>query len=64
MSEMETTKALIHVIADCKTCGKHWDDYLTAPELAAAHAKNMRHHVIADFGYFVEFNALMNRPRD
>lgn len=49
-------KALIHVIADCKVCGKHWEDYRTAHKQAAAHARKTDHKVIVDLGYVVEYS--------
>lgn len=57
MSDHPKSKALVHVIADCKVCGKHWEDYLTAQKLAAAHARKTGHKVIADLGYVVEYGS-------
>jgi len=48
-------KSLIHVIADCTVCGKHWENYLTAQKLAAAHARRTGHRVIAELGYVIEY---------
>ena len=48
-------KALIHAIADCTVCGKHWEDYLTAQKKAATHAKRTGHKVIIDLGYVAEY---------
>ena len=50
-------KGLIHAIADCTVCGKHWEDYMTAQKLAAAHARRTGHKVIVDLGYVVEYGA-------
>lgn len=50
-----TRKALIHAIADCVVCGKHWEDYLTAQNRAAAHARRTGHKVMIDIGYVVEY---------
>ena len=49
-------KGLIHAIADCVDCKKHWENYLTAQKLGAAHAKRAGHKVIVDLGYVVEYN--------
>ena len=48
-------KGLIHAIADCTVCGKHWEDYRTAQKKAAAHAAKTGHKVIIDLGYMVEY---------
>ena len=52
---MLTRKALIHAIADCTVCGKHWEDYMTVQKNAAAHAKRTGHRVIVDLGYVAEY---------
>ena len=48
-------RALIHAIADCVICGKHWEDYLTVQKLAYAHARKTGHKVIVDLGYVCEY---------
>jgi hypothetical protein len=52
---MSNTKALVHFVADCKVCGKHWEDYMTGQNLASEHAKKTGHRVMADLGYVVEY---------
>ncbi len=36
-------KGLIHAVADCKTCGKHWSNYKTARKQAREHSKKTGH---------------------
>ena len=49
------SKGLSHAIADCRSCGKHWENYVTAQRLAAIHAKQTGHHVVIDLGFVVEY---------
>lgn len=53
-------KGLVQVIADCKTCGAHWENYLTAQKLAAAHVRKTGHKVILELAYAAEYQ----RPND
>ena len=48
-------KGLVHAIADCTVCGKHWEYYLTAQKLGKAHAKKTGHKVTVDLGYFCTY---------
>lgn len=52
-----TRKALIHGIAECRTCGWRCEDYLTVQGLAEKHARETGHHVTADLGYVVEYTS-------
>ena len=49
-------KSLIHAVADCTVCGKHWEDYLTAQKRASEHARKTGHKVIIDLGYVCEYS--------
>ena len=42
----EMKKALIHLLGECKTCGKTWENYLTGQVAAQRHAQKTGHHVI------------------
>jgi len=46
---------LIHAIGDCTVCGKHWENYITARNLARAHANKTGHKVILDLGYVAQY---------
>lgn len=52
---MSLDKSLIHFVADCMVCGKHWEDYLTGQKLAAEHARKTGHKVSAEEGYAVTY---------
>ena len=52
------SKGLIHAIGECKVCDAHWEDYRTARQQAAKHAKKLGHRVIVDLGYVVEYEGV------
>ena len=49
-------KSLVHVIAECKNCDKHWEDYMTGWAKARRHAKRTGHHVVVELGYIIHYN--------
>jgi hypothetical protein len=52
---LHVRKGLVHAIADCTVCGKHWENYLTAQKNAAQHTRKTGHKVIVDLGYSVDY---------
>jgi hypothetical protein len=53
---MKTTRGITHRIATCFTCGKEWQNYKTARQLAYNHAKKTGHKVTIETGYFITYN--------
>lgn len=56
-------KNLVHFIADCKVCGKHWENHLTGQRLASEHARKTGHRVIADLGFVVEYGGSKRKEK-
>jgi len=46
---------VVHCIAECKICGKEWQNYLTVRKQAREHFLNTGHHVIGETGSMFEY---------
>ena len=46
---------ILHCLADCLTCGQHWEDFLTAHRLAKRHASRTGHKVSVEIGMAVTY---------
>lgn len=52
---MRGSSRRVHCIADCLSCGKRWEGFLTAKEQARAHARATGHHVHGEEGLVFEY---------
>jgi hypothetical protein len=52
---------VIHVVAWCETCGKEWQNYLTAQKQASNHAYKTGHYVVVETGAVKEYNSPKSR---
>lgn len=47
---------VVHVLAECKTCGKLFEDYKNGQALAAKHAKKYEHFVTGELGLAFQYD--------
>lgn len=53
---------LVHAIIGCTVCDAEWQDFTTAQEKAAAHARETGHYVRGEVGYAVEYGKQLATP--
>lgn len=53
---MKAQTKIIHQVASCMVCGKHWEDYNNARKKAYAHAKKTGHRVRGETGTAFNYN--------
>lgn len=53
---MTVTSGTVHAIFECTVCGKRWENYLTAQDLAREHAQKCQHAVRGEVGKVYEYD--------
>ena len=53
---MKRSKNITHCIAECMTCGKTWQWFLTARQQGYRHARTTGHHVMGEVGLSFDYN--------